>query len=119
MSDTAADDNKPEWLDWATEERQIGQLLRDTNPDWFDEVCRILFEYDPMLIRLVGEPEGYAPEAGSIIRSLPQCMNVDDVQQLIFNVFTQWFTPEFAGGRSQYAETAQALWTSWKTQQQE
>lgn len=114
-----ADGSKPEWLDWATEERQIGQLLREANPVWFAEVCQILFDTDPMMIRLVGEPEGYAPEVGSIIRSLPQCMSVEDVQFVIFNVFTQWFTPEFAGGLSQYAETAQAVWASWKAQQQE
>nr|WP_314898741.1 hypothetical protein [uncultured Deefgea sp.] len=46
-------------------------------------------------------------------------MNVDDVQQLIFNVFTQWFTPEFAGDRSQYAEVAAAVWENWKQQQSE
>jgi hypothetical protein len=119
MSESAADGNKPDWLGWATEERHIGQLIREQNPVWFAEVCQILFDTDPMMIRLIGEPEGYAPEVGSIMRSLPQCMNVDDVQQLIFNVFTQWFTPEFAGGRSQYAETAQAVWASWKAQQQE
>ena len=85
---------KPEWFDWANDERKTGEWIRVNNPEWFAQVCQILFDYDPMMMTLVGEPEGYAPEVGSILRSLPQCMNVDDVQQLIFNVFTQWFTPE-------------------------
>jgi hypothetical protein len=114
-----SDADKPEWLDWAQNERQVGELLRSNNPVWFAQMCQLFFDIDPMGISLVGEPEGYAPEVGSILRSLPQCISIDDVQQLIFNVFTQWFTPEFAGGRSQYFEAAQAVWASWKAQQQD
>ncbi|QZA77197.1 hypothetical protein K4H28_13015 [Deefgea tanakiae] len=110
---------KPEWFDWANDEKKAGEWIRSNNPEWFAQVCQLLFDHDPMMMTLVGEPEGYAPEVGSILRSLPQCMNVDDVQQLIFNVFTQWFTPEFAGGRSQYAEVAAAVWENWKQQQSE
>ena len=110
---------KPDWLDWATEERKIGEIIRADDPLWFSHICQILFDHDPMMIQLISEPDGYAPEVGSIIRSLPQCMSVDDVQQLIFNVFTQWFTPEFAGGRSQYTEVATAVWDSWKQLQSE
>ena len=108
---------KPDWFNWANDERKTGEWIRTNNPEWFAQVCQILFEYDPMTISLVSEPEGYAPEVGSILRSLPQCLNVDDVQQLLFNVFTQWFTPEFAGSRSQYAEAAAAIWENWKQQQ--
>ncbi len=110
---------QPEWFDWANDERKTGEWIRTNYPEWFAQVCQILFEHDPMMISLVTEPEGYAPEVGSIMRSLPQCMSVVDVQQLIFNVFTQWFTPEFAGGRSQYAEVAAAVWDNWKQQQSE
>ncbi len=110
---------KPEWFDWATDEKKTGDWIRTDNPEWFAQVCQILFDCDPMMLTLVQEPAGYAPEVGSILRSLPQCMNVDDAQQLIFNVFTQWFTPEFAGGCSQYHEVAAAIWETWKQQQRE
>jgi hypothetical protein len=109
--------SQPEWFDWAQNERSIGDYFRAENPQLFTEVCQLLFDGDPMMIQLVTEPEGYSPEAGSILHALPQCQSEQDVQELLFNVFTQWFSPDFAGGLTQYASTANKLWALWLSQQ--
>ena len=109
--------SQPEWFDWAQNERNIGDYFRAENPQLFGEVCQLLFDGDPMMIQLIAEAEGYAPEAGSILRALPQCQSEQDAQELLFNVFTQWFSPDFAGCLDQYAPTAKKLWALWLSQQ--
>ncbi|AMC36399.1 hypothetical protein [Janthinobacterium sp. B9-8] len=109
--------SQPDWYEWAQNERAIGEYFLAENPLWFKQVCQLLFDCDPMMIHLVANPEGYAPEVGSILRILPQCQSAQDVQDVLYNVFTQWFSPEFAGGLSQYADTAQKLWALWLNQQ--
>ena len=109
--------SQPDWYEWAQGERKIGDYFREQDPLLFETVCQLLFDCDPMMICLVSEPAGYAPEAGSILRILPQCHSQQDVQELLFNVFTQWFSPEFAGALGQYADTAQKLWALWLSRQ--
>ncbi|XZG70862.1 hypothetical protein ACTSKR_03065 [Chitinibacteraceae bacterium HSL-7] len=104
---------RPEWLDWAQNEHDVARLLREQDPEWFMHVCELLHEHDPMPIQLVPDADGFAAEAGTVIRNLPQCQSVADVQELLYNTFVHWFTEEFAGARCQYQDAALAVWQAW------
>ncbi|QBC43712.1 hypothetical protein [Iodobacter fluviatilis] len=111
--------SQPKWFDWASSERKIGGYLQEQDPLFFEQVCQLLFDCDPMMIPLVMEPQGYAPEVGSILRVLPQCQSEDDVREVVHNIFVQWFSSEFAGCPGQYSEAASKLWALWIAQQSE
>ncbi|AZN37260.1 hypothetical protein [Iodobacter ciconiae] len=111
--------SQPEWFDWAQSERKVSDYLQEQDPLLFTAICQLLFDCNPMVIPLMTEPQGYAPEVGSILRILPQCQSEDDVREVLHNVFIQWFSAEFAGSPGQYGEAANKLWALWVSQQSE
>lgn len=54
-------------------------------------VYKIINEADFMGIAFVSEDE-YTPEVNDIIKRIPKCKDVSELQNMLYNVFSDWFS---------------------------
>ena len=74
----------------------------------------VLRRHDPIQLISIGAPPGeYDPEVGTILPRLRAVLSCDDVQELLYEEFTNWFGSEQVGPLESYADAARELWEGW------
>lgn len=69
--------------------------LKKSYPEQFTAVMRMLSRLDLIGIAFVDDEE-YDLEAADVLVNLPHCASAADVRQLIFEVFSHWFSDDLA-----------------------
>ena len=74
----------------------------------------VLRRHDPIELISIGAPrDEYDPEVGTILPRLKEASSARDVQHVLHEEFTKWFSAEMAGPNESYAAAAQELWQGW------
>lgn len=84
--------------------------LRRTYGPLFGRVVTILYEEDPVGLR--PPKDEYVPEAGTILPRLSNANSVQDVEEIVYQEFCQWFAHS-AGQREDYRTSAARIWEAW------
>lgn len=79
-----------------------------------DRVSAILFDADPVGINFDSNADEYEAEAEAIVIALPEATGIDDVTDIAYGAFVQWFDVETAGQREQYIGVAAQIWDEWR-----
>jgi hypothetical protein len=88
-------------------------VLRRTYRVLFDRVAAILYEEDPVGLRLCGMPnDEYVPEVGTILPRLSNANSVQAVEDIVYEEFRQWFGNS-AGPRENYRTSATRILETW------
>ncbi len=80
----------------------------------FASISAALFEADPIGINFEENTDEYDPEAGTIIPRLGSATSADDVQTIVHEEFSRWFSPVDAGPRDKYAAVSAEIWKRWR-----
>lgn len=80
-----------------------------------EELEQLLCRHDPVGIAGDTPVDEYRPEAESILPRLGEATGVDDVQRILHEEFTSWFTAEVAGPAEAYADAAREIWQTLAT----
>ena|SRR5919106_1456555 len=66
---------------------------------------------DPIHLLEIGAPEDeYEPEIREIASRVGECMNPEEIQLLLHEVFTKWFDERIAGPKELYRAPAEVIW---------
>jgi hypothetical protein len=66
---------------------------------------------DPIHLLKIGAPDDeYEPEIREIVSRVGDCMNLEDMQRLLHEVFTKWFDERIAGPKELYRAPAEIIW---------
>lgn len=76
-------------------------------------IQKILFEHDPVGLNFGVNEDEYAPEAGTILRRLPEAKSAKELCTIVHKEFVNWFDEGIAGRPEQYTKIAQAIWEIW------
>jgi len=76
-------------------------------------IQKILFEHDPVGINFGINEDEYAPEAGTILKRLPEAKSAKELCTIVHEEFVNWFGEETAGRPENYTNIAQAIWDIW------
>src|SRR5579884_1313008 len=106
------------WLDWVTPEWERTGYWREVLDDMrgrYGEVYALILEAishsDPAgLLRAGFPPDEYSREAEEIYLRLPGTPSVDDVRQLMRDVFVDCFSEHIAGPVADYDAPAREFW---------
>ena len=77
----------------------------------FDEAVTLFYRFDPIEFGPEVPADEYEPEVETILPRMASCHEAADVQDVVYEEFGRWFSPEVAGSREQYAGVSVALWT--------
>jgi hypothetical protein len=83
----------------------------------YSQVAAILFEADPVGINVGFNTDEYEPEVSTILPRLRECSSAADVQRVLLEEFTRWFSAEVVKpevSRDQYAGPAAKIWELWQ-----
>lgn len=78
----------------------------------YDVVLDILYRADLARVHSPDQTE-YGPETNTILPMLCRCATVEDVHNLIYSQFCQWFTPSIAGPYDNYRHAAEQIFEAW------
>jgi hypothetical protein len=74
---------------------------------------RLLFRHDHIGLRVAGAPEDeYRPEAESVAERLGEAASASDVQRILHEEFSRWFSPDIAGPADGYRQAAEEIWAT-------
>ena len=76
----------------------------------YDRVSAILFEADPAGVNFGDNTDEYEPEADLIVPRLRSCSSVEDVQRLVFEVFTKMFDDDTVEAPERFHRIAGLIW---------
>ena len=85
--------------------RQYGEL--------FEDISAALFRNDPMGINFETNTDEYEPEAGTILPRLRTCESEEDVLDVVYEEFKNWFDPASAGPKENYTNVSAEIWAIW------
>ncbi len=75
------------------------------------EVSRLVREADPIRLISRGAPDDeYDPEVSTILPRLREAKSPEDVQRIVHEEFTHWFSAEIAGAAAEYAAVSERIW---------
>ena len=78
------------------------------------DISAILLQCDPLNIAY--SDDEYNPEARNIVAGLDRTGSLQDVHDLIFEVFTDFFEPwPVAHEKKRYAAAAEKIWERWQS----
>jgi hypothetical protein len=78
----------------------------------FREVSAILFHHDPMHVNAGFNSDEYNPEVGTLLPRLKQCRSAQEVQEVVYEEFEQWFG--IPGEQEKYRRPSQEIWSAWQ-----
>ena len=91
--------------------------LRGAYKELFEGAAAILLRRDPAGLDYETNIDEYDPEVRTTLPRLASCSSPDDVQRVLHEEFTRWFTPEDAGPPERYRGAALELWQLWQDYQ--
>lgn len=98
-------------LDNLIRERNV---IRSQHKEIFEKILDILFQYDPVgAAGMSEERDEYSPEVGTIIPRLYSANSVEDVHEIIYSEFCQWFDT-YTGEKEKYYPVAVEIWKVWQ-----
>ncbi|MGH8064259.1 MAG: hypothetical protein ACRERE_03270 [Candidatus Entotheonellia bacterium] len=72
---------------------------------------RAIDRADPIHLLKIGAPDDeYELEIREIVSRVGECMNLEDMQRLLHEVFTKWFDERIAGSKELYRAPAEVIW---------
>jgi hypothetical protein len=80
----------------------------------FVQASALLHRFDPIGIGPEMPSDEYEPEVGTILPRLMRCRDAGQVQQIVHEEFSEWFSPEVAGPPDHYRDVSVALWKLWQ-----
>lgn len=77
----------------------------------YSELLDLMARHDPMGLVEIGAPDDeYRPEVERILPRLEDAGSVEDLEQIIHEVFVSLFDEELAGSREHYQDVAVETW---------
>jgi hypothetical protein len=74
-------------------------------------IKRAIDRADPIHLLETGAPDDeYEPEIREIASRVGECMNLEEMQRLLHEVFTKWFDERIAGPKERYRAPAEVIW---------
>jgi hypothetical protein len=83
----------------------------------FEEASALLFRHNPIGLDFETNIDEYDPEVGTVLPRLSNCGSPEDVQRVLHEEFTRWFSPADAGPPERYRGAAVDLWELWQRHQ--
>ncbi len=80
------------------------------NNDKLNKIIKILLKYDPIGINYGIDEKEYAPEAKAILEKLNVNLSKENIQEIVFEEFVRFFSPETAGGKDKYENIAKEIY---------
>ena len=80
----------------------------------FEEASALLFRHNPIGLDFETNIDEYDPEVGTVLPRLSSCNSPEDVQRVLHEEFTRWFSPHDAGPPERYRAPAVELWELWQ-----
>lgn len=76
------------------------------------QLLEIINRHDPIgiIFKEDGNWDEYAPEVDDIRGRLPSCKAQEDVQELLWRVFTAWFGKDIAETKEPFHAIAEDIW---------
>ncbi len=68
--------------------------LKQADPQHFKSITEVLNTIDPVGLAFIADE--YDLEVADILVNLPNCHSASDVKNLVFEVFSRWFSAEIA-----------------------
>jgi hypothetical protein len=87
--------------------------LRQNYKQLYSKVQEILFRNDPIGINFEENKDEYDPEVSTILPRLKDANSEEDVINIVYEEFTNWFGADTAGDLTTYKEAAKEIWTAW------
>lgn len=89
--------------------------LRQNYKELYSKVEEILFRHDPIGINSEENKDEYDPEVSTILPRLKDAKSEDDVINIVYAEFANWFGADTAGDKNSttYKKTAEEIWTAW------
>jgi hypothetical protein len=74
-------------------------------------IKRAVDRADPIHLLEIGAPDDeYEPEIREIASRVGECVNPEEIQLLLHEVFTKWFDERIAGPKELYRAPAEVIW---------
>ena len=81
----------------------------------FEKVSTILFNYDPVgLVALEVPRNEYDPEVSIILPNLFKCKDLEEVRDVVQQVFVSQYGEEYVKGKEEYQVIAKEIWEAYK-----
>jgi len=93
--------------------RECKETILEKNQFFLHSVSSLLYKKD---LANIGTGQGnreYDLEACSIINHLPCCNSLDDLVDIVHEVFIFWFDEEIAGNRERFRGVSSDIWAIW------
>lgn len=94
------------------------KALKDKFGELYFDLSALLVEYNLVNLKVKNNDTEYEPEVDSIIEKLPNTNNVNDVANVIYNVFEEFFGDELIPDKSDevYLVLGYEIWKLWEKQ---
>lgn len=96
------------------DEREKRKKLKAANRELFEAISELLFKHDPIGINFEHNTDEYEPEVGTILPRLNEAASENDVLDIVYEEFVQWFDEQIAKDKEHYREIAEDIWRLWK-----
>ena len=96
--------------------RSGNRALKQEYGALFAKASALLRRVDPIGIGPDAPASEYEPEVGTILPRLARCRDASQVQDMVHEEFSNWFSPELAGPREAYRSLSVALWDLWQSE---
>ena len=94
--------------------RKRQEALPEAYGELYFEVSRLLRKADPIRLIIMGAPDDeYDPEVGTILPRLREAGSAADVQRIVHEEFTRWFSADIAGPATGYGAVSEEIWATW------
>jgi len=93
--------------------RECKETILEKDQFFLHSVSRLLYKID---LADIGTGQGrreYALEACAIINNLPCCKSLDDLVEIVHEIFIFWFDEEIAGNRERFRDVSSEIWAIW------
>lgn len=90
------------------------RALKRQYQDLFVKATALLHRFDPAGLGSDAPVNEYEPEVSTILPRLVRCRNAGEVQDMVHEEFSRWFSPDIAGHRDDYLDVSVALWHLWQ-----
>src|SRR6266542_2700 len=92
--------------------RQV--VLQENYGELYIEVSQLLRKADPIRLIIMGAPDDeYDPEVSTILPRLREAGSAADVQRIVHEEFTRWFSADIADPATGYGAVSEEIWATW------
>jgi RimJ/RimL family protein N-acetyltransferase len=88
--------------------------LRADYKRWITELSAILYRVDPVELNFDVNPNEYDPEARTILPRLRNCDSVEDVDRVVREELTSWFSHDVVDSSPTYHQLVDEIWSWWQ-----